>query len=516
MRTIYRTYFQLTPKLDLTFDAVRSKVLHWALGQPTFKEIGNIDFTTDSGQQRGGPGCFIESRYYSGSHGQAWGIRLTNPETDSDVMWISETTIHHNHSNQIWVSCSLSVGREGHSLTPIARQPNRPRVVKDILSAFPGEGILPLTPQGYVCATPDTPLLLRLLESPSRHLPVVFVSATRDGFQFKRYNKLSNLLCGLAYVVVAESADVSYELGKSLPERLNCFDGGVRIYWPHFSTKDHPFDHPLWTKQKIIQLTETHPTRLEKIILNRIAEVSVFTSSPSFVSWSKIIEWQRANAIEKAKASNDLTQLLELFENDNRDLAAQVKQLTRELDAKAQEASKYKSQAETYRQILEKNGGKQARQTLEISIATVKDALAIARNELSDRIAFAWNSKSEDEESPFEKPEQVLQALRWLGDVYYRAKIGEQRCEDFDLSVRNAVEGWSYEPHQSKNTMRNSKFRDWYHTLYERKEFSLPEHLKCGSTKDARHSIRIGFNWCPNTRRVVLGYLGQHQETSAS
>lgn len=516
MRTIYRTYFELSPQANPDLDSVRSAVLRWAHSRPNLKGSESVDLSSDSGQQQVGPGSYVESRLYNGSNGKVWGIRLTNPDAEPDVSWVSETTVYQNPENKMWVSCSLHVGRDSQSLSPVVRQATRPGIVKEVLSVFKGEGILPLTPKPYVCSAKEAPLLLKLLESPRRHLPVVFVSTMRDGSRLRDTNRLADQLCGLAYVVVADSSEVAYELGQHLSDRLNCFDGGVRIYWPQFTRHSRPFDHPLWTRAKINQLIEEHPARLGANILNKIAGVSVYTSSPTFISWSKIIEWQRAGAIEQARASNNQQNLLTLFEETNKDLEAQVQQLKAALEEKAQEAAKYRMAADSLRHALQSGDAVQASQTLETSIESVKDALAIAANEYPDQLAFCWNSKSEDDDSVFEKPDQVLQALRWLGTAYHDARMGRAKCPDFDHSLRNTVEGWSYEAHQSKGTMKHAKFREWYHTRHNGKEVGLPEHLRCGSTKDARYSIRIAFSWCPQSQRVILGYLGQHQETSAS
>lgn len=516
MRTIYRACFTLSPKTGPTFPLVQAKVLAWATTRPNCERAKDSDFTRNGERREVGPGCFMESRDYEGQNGRAWGVRLEMPDEEPGVKWISETTLHEDVKGRLHVSCDLSVGRDGPSVSPVQRAVTRPGVVREILAAFPGEGVLPLRTKSYTCKTTEAPLLLRLLESPVRHHPVVFVSTTRDGHRFRAAEDLADRLCGLAYVIVAESADVSRELGTVLPDPLNCFDGGVRIYWPHFTQKSPPSEHPLWTRGKIAELTEKDPSRFVSRVLNRIAEVSVYTSPAFFLPWSTLIEWQRLDAIGRAKANNDRDQWLELLEAENLDLTARNKQLKLELEEKAREIARLKALSENYQYALAHRDAADAREARENAVHTVKDALDVVKEEFRDRIAFCWNSKSEDEDSPFEKPDQVLRALRWLGTHYYLAKTGAVKCPDFDLSVRNEIEGWSYEAHQSKNTMRNFRFRDWYHTKCGGRTYALPEHLKCGATKDARFSIRVAFTWCPESRRVILGYLGQHQETSAS
>lgn len=518
MRTVYRTHFQLSDQQDPkpTLEAVSSLVIEWASSRRGIKIPLGTDLNVDQPAAKVGTRCEIETRRYEGATGTAWGLRLTTPDEDPDVVWITETTVHRKPDHTIWVSCSLQVGRRGDYLTPVVRFPSRPGVVERILSKFAGKGILPLTSKPIGCTAENVPLLLQLLESPSRRHPVIFVSTTGEGEVLVEGDKLADHLAGLAYVIVAKDPAVSDMLGQTLSDRLNCFHGGVRLYWPGFTRKSFPYDHPLWVRPKILALRERHPARLGSEILNRIASVSVFTSSSSFVPWSRLMEWQRASAIEQAKAQNNQGDLLALFEDTNRDLEAQVQQLRAALEDRAQEAAKYRNLAETYRLALESGDRIQAEETLETSIDSVAEALAAVAREYPERLAFCWNSKSEDEQSPFEDSLSVLTSLRWLATDYFDARTGTKPCPDLLKAFREKVTGWTYEPHQSKLTMKHKKHRDWYHTMHDGREFSLPEHLKCSSTKDPRHSIRIAFNWDEKTKRVVLGYLGQHQQNGAS
>jgi hypothetical protein len=208
--------------------------------------------------------------------------------------------------------------------------------------------------------------------------------------------------------------------------------------------------------------------------------------------------------------------MLKLFVQTNEDLEHQVRQLKEALEEKAQEAAKYRSLADTFRIALELGDSADIAESLESSIETVADALAIAAKEFPDELVFCWNCKSDGADSPFEKPDEVLAVLRWLATTYYDSRVGRKNCPDFEPSIREAVEGWSYEPHQSKGTMNNRKLWDWYHTKHDGVEYTLPEHLKCGTKKDARYSIRIAFTWDQNSEKVIVGFLGQHQQNTAT
>jgi hypothetical protein len=473
--------------------------------------LGNLQ-STEVGTDR-----FVESRTYEGPFGTAWGLRLKMPDDEPDVVWVTETTIHKKPDGRIWFACSSQVGRQGQTLSPVVRFANRPAIVTDVLTMFPGKGMLPLTGKPMACgAGAEVKLLIDLLTLETRHLPVVFVSRTNEGAVLTDTKKLADHLAGLAYVIEATSPEVSDAIGRTLPGKLNCFNGGVRIYWPGFDKNSSPFHHPLWIKSRILELNERYPARLGSEILNRIASVTTFTAPPSFVPWTQLLDWQRSQAIEHAKASNKPDELLTLLEQENLSFSAQVRQLQAELELKSQETAKYKAQADTFRTALQTRESIPVDEVLEASIDSVSDALEIIEVEHADRLAFCWNSNSEADSSPFENPQSVLLALRWLATIYHDSRTGVKECPDRETSVRDAVPGWTYEPHQSKMTMNHRKHRAWYHTTHEGTEFSLPEHLKCGSTKDGRHSIRIAFNWDDKSKKVVLGYLGQHQQNAAS
>ncbi len=137
-----------------------------------------------------------------------------------------------------------------------------------------------------------------------------------------------------------------------------------------------------------------------------------------------------------------------------------------------------------------------------------------AQTEFQDSLVFALNGKSDGEASPFEEPQQLFAALRFIATRYRDARLGKVACPDFDLAIRNDVNGWHYEAHQSELTM--GKYRNWYTTTWQRRNYQLEEHIGIGSSKDPRHTIRIAFCWDPKRQKVVIGFIGQHQETDAT
>ncbi len=148
-----------------------------------------------------------------------------------------------------------------------------------------------------------------------------------------------------------------------------------------------------------------------------------------------------------------------------------------------------------------------------LPIEDVRTAVALAKEKYTGELLFQPNSKSEIEDNPYEKPSNVLAALEWLATTYYRARMGEVRVPDFDKSIKKVC-GWRYMGGQRKQTM--NRYKPWYTTSVEGKTYWLKRHVGTGSNKDSRYTIRIAFDWDKARKIVVIGYIGQHQQTDAT
>ena len=143
----------------------------------------------------------------------------------------------------------------------------------------------------------------------------------------------------------------------------------------------------------------------------------------------------------------------------------------------------------------------------------VVTAVDLAGELFSGQLMFNLNSRSDVRDNPFEDAKGVLAALRWLATTYLASRMGEVSLSDPDSSIREAC-GWSYKSHQSSLTM--SRYKDWYTTKVDGSARWLREHIGKGISKDGRHTIRIGFDWDRDRDAVVVGFIGQHQQTTAT
>jgi hypothetical protein len=132
-----------------------------------------------------------------------------------------------------------------------------------------------------------------------------------------------------------------------------------------------------------------------------------------------------------------------------------------------------------------------------------------------ERLAFRPNNHS-DRDYPYDRPDEVAAALRWLVGPYWETHRGRMRANHraLDLKLRKAC-GWTYKTSQSPSTV--GRFRSWYETSYEGRRLDVLEHIGRGNTRrQGPHSIRVGFTWDEETGRVVVGFVGQHQRNRDS
>jgi hypothetical protein len=138
--------------------------------------------------------------------------------------------------------------------------------------------------------------------------------------------------------------------------------------------------------------------------------------------------------------------------------------------------------------------------------------IQLALNDLHERLEVI-ESRVGKEVSHFDRPELLYGALRWLATTYYEAKTRTVSCPDLEKSCRLAS-GFRYAWSQSEVTM--GQYSADYEIKLRGKVVKLREHLAYGTGRDPRRTVRIAFVWDGERKHVVVGYIGQHQQTRAS
>ena len=73
---------------------------------------------------------------------------------------------------------------------------------------------------------------------------------------------------------------------------------------------------------------------------------------------------------------------------------------------------------------------------------------------------------------------------------------------------------FGYAAHQSEITM--GQYASEYEITWRGKLIKLKEHVGFGISRDPRQTVRIAFFFDGGTKKVVVGYIGLHQQNRAS
>jgi hypothetical protein len=145
-------------------------------------------------------------------------------------------------------------------------------------------------------------------------------------------------------------------------------------------------------------------------------------------------------------------------------------------------------------------------------IEDIDQAIDAARKDFANRLEIL-EGRVAKEASQFEQPELLYAAFNWLAGTYWNARTGVEGCSDFDHSCRESCQ-FRYNAHQSEITM--SMFAGDYEVNYGGSRVKLKEHIGYGVSTEPRHTIRVAFFFDESARKVVIGYIGQHQATRKS
>ena len=528
MKTLYRNTFNISrdDTDDELIDSIADEFWNWVFkrrgGKGSFFPIENKPFGASSLKKISGrDGASLEALKTTNESGQiSFGLSFKHPDArQPEIEWISEAGVIREDKGKCVFSFSLMVAKRDGSYSPVDRDPSCPNVIKQIIKKYNCTSKLRLTANSLqVTKEADAMTLFKFIRDDDRTHPILLVSKHEqsNGYLFD-YNKIAENLCGLVYVVVAQSQELTVALSKLLPSWHSCFDGAARLYWPGYGPMDDASKHPLWVGSRIITINQYRSDAFTQRVLTRVCEVFSYHTPADFLSWAKIQEFDRKRAIQEAIDSDELSDLVKLYEDDNVNLASQVKSLRVELDSKTKENHELKFQNDSFIEAFKtrKDGSQDmAAAENQIPVESVDEAMKRARQAFEDQLVFALNSKSTKSGSPFQPAPETLKAFQWIATTYRDSKMGKGAGQDLNLEVQGSMPGWSFTPRQTGAA--TGPYKEWYQCQHNGTTYPVHEHLKFGSRRCAEDTIRIAFTFCSEMEKVVIGFIGQHQKNSKS
>lgn len=430
---------------------------------------------------------------------------------DSGATRFSTTLELANAGAEVALSCILLTGFTDAAIAPRPFTARCPKVLREILGLPPGWRIgasdVPCGALKFSDAAQVTKLVGEL-RSPQRALPLIVVSSY-DGFLLhpNLVDVLSNDICGLG-IVVQLSDDAAWELTKQVGKEWSCYNGAIRIYWPHLDTQSNPRSHPLWTSERLMQRvegTEHASRRIRNSLRKRLFSISAFAVEPP--SLFGRIESERARRAfqeraEFATTAEEYKQLAQEYATDNDGLRQQLQQereRVRQLREDLYRIQLTNAWADTDEEVAPVE---------DTPPESVGDAVERAKRDYAQQLTFG-NDVVDGIQSLARNagpPDKILEYLRVLA-----AMVDQRRGEGLGENPIQWLQKKGVSASTESETIQKSKDemkkRTWHDGRGNRK---FLEHLKPSEASHPDRCVRIYFDWDDASAKTVVGWVGRH------
>ncbi len=427
-------------------------------------------------------------------------------ENDNTLLWRNDIRIG-SFDGSVALEHTIAIGSVDFKIAPAKIDVGSPRVIRRICSGQTvriGDMNVRATP--YQLDLDGIEQFIELLESPLRKLPLVFVSPyTTDEKNAINTVRMSAALAGVAVVVEATSAEVTWEIAEKLGRPLSCFDGAARIYWPGFSANDGPREHPLYLADRIVA---AGPYVASTSIERTLFSVATFRFVPD----------PRMNAIVRAVQRN---LRVEKIEEQKAGAGVDWEQYAIELDTELSSAKSRLTELEAENENLRANQkifftvrDEEAAEELHPSQPrrtpdNNKDAVAFAQSDF-ENLVILRSALQSAEESPFRRPQEIYDAL---GDLNFVARDWREQRETNgsggDLRQHLINRGWGKRCSLQISDTTRSKYKNDYTFEYNGEKKLFEPHITIGSG-DPNMCASIHFLLDHDTGMIVVAHVGRH------
>lgn len=483
-------------------------------------------------------------------------VRFVHRDTqDGAVLW---HTVARATRDGNGVRIEHAAGRDAprdHVLFPIAAAP---RIITDLLD---GDGIEVqprqlAVPLARLHGDDASGYVRHELLNDTRAVPVLVVACQRGGAPpLVDAERLARRLRGLVSVVALTTQESTFAFGDALDEggfgaEFRCFHGGAHLYGPTASMRE---DHRLWlgaTLQNMPEpvraerlagqvsrrigvqnlpsgfftLIEEHDREARRALADRLARRESSRppppSGPSF-------EFVREVEVELAEVRDALSVALanerEYFEEWNkaddarrdaekqREYAeAQLEQQKAQLEQEQLVSASLRDQFATMKAQSSTALSDDAVEALCATLSgdmTPEVCVRIIATAFPDRVVVlddAYSSAKKARE--FRQQGKLASLLLRLATDYYSALVDGKGDAEASTCF-----GEAFAAKESETTMSNARAKKERTFRYAGEDLVMWPHLKIGVKESVAETIRVHFAWVPESKRIVIGWCGEHR-----
>lgn len=234
---------------------------------------GLTDFTL-----RDGRAAIVHAQRYSTLTAAEWDISVDEPTSAGRfltriVLGGSDRTLH------LFVELRAGVG--GYRLEPHEVDVRCPLVLRELLlqrTWSVGKTPISIKSIRWV-GEGGAKRFLAVMEHEERNLPIIVVSEfNASPLSPNLPEDIARDLSGLAIVAHLDEA-ASWAVTMLRGKEWSCFDGAIRVYWPMQRSSKRAYDHPLWTRKRLVDSTGSEIAAglaIRNEIRRRLLELSTY------------------------------------------------------------------------------------------------------------------------------------------------------------------------------------------------------------------------------------------------
>jgi hypothetical protein len=446
----------------------------------------------------------VRNLFVSG-RGRVVRLQWAYPDSDPGLEWQNEVRI-----GAFEKTCSvehlISINSIDYRIAPARLALGSPAVIRQLCSESAVQiGDMQVRATPYPLYTDNVDKFLELLQSPDRRLPIVFVAPYSNGdANALDASSTAQNLAGVGIVVEVRDPEATWDIAEAIGKYHSCFNGGARIYWPGFTTKEEPRSHRLYVATRI----ETFgPDAIARSIQRSIFSVAAFRFFPD-PQISDVIreaeQTERAQRVEVQKASSGDDWEIYALELDEKLTGAN--QIISDLEA---ENRNLKANQQVFLSVGAFGEAEDEVASEEITPPESVEA-AVDRARTCKNLVILDSAFDASRKSPFQRPVEVLEALHDLDDIaedWLKRRNATGSGGDLLQHLKNR--GWGKRSSMHISGTTRTKYREHYEFEYDGKRELFEPHITIGSG-DPNSCASIHFHLDQTRGKIIIGHVGRH------
>jgi hypothetical protein len=406
----------------------------------------------------------------------------------------------------------MRAGAEGYHVAPIGFDIRTPRVLRDLLERrewYVGRTLASTRPVRWHGADAGANFLA-VIRHEDRNLPIVVVSQLQGAALTPTLaNELARDLVGLAIVADLDE-QASWSITREAGKEWSCFGGAIRIYWPIRLRQMLAREHPLWTRDRLLETagTEAEAARRIRDQLRRwLHELSTYAVDEPQVLFALRSDANRARIQalrDEAATQNDYQKLAE-------ELQDRCTYLESELERTREQSEELRAQNVSLLQVWnyqQTSGMADIAPVEEAPVTSVEEAVQRAQEAFSGELVFGDDVAESvlSLAADAGPPDKILTHLSHLAEMTRKRRDGGLG-KDVILWLRERGVNCSSESQTTLNSTAEMGRRTWSDGRSQRK---FEKHLKPSDGTSPDRCVRIYFDYDDVTKMTVVGYVGRH------